>query len=462
VVLTGEREMSKKILISLLLLFAGVGPATAADKTLDARLVPKLYSAAPAAFIENVGQIAEPTVRYVFRGSGANIFHTTKGPVFQLFKREKPAREAVQHSDEGAEFRGLGRHPHMDKRDIIRRTCSISMRFIGAKGVRPIGRNKQETKVNYFIGDDPSKWHTDVATYSEVVYPQLYEGISLHTFGRRSHLKYEFRIAAGADYRQIVFAYEGTVGMKIDSTGALHINTPLGELVDGAPYIYQIINGQQVQIPGRYRLIDEKSYTFEITGKVEPTTELIIDPHLVWARFLGGDDDEGAYGIAVDSQGYAYLTGRTCSDNFPASGLVGGPSDAFVARIKPNGDRAWAVYLGGYDGDDCGYGVDILETGDTARDHVFVTGDTNSTDFPYRSYGFQTCKNGLTDAFVSKLNSNNGNLDWSSYLGGDGDDVGRDIAFVRVAGVVDSNVVMVTGATGSTPTKTAVRPRKFV
>ena len=292
--------MSRKILISLLLLFAVVGPATAADKMVEAELVPKLYSAAPAAFIENVGQIAEPTVRYVFRGSGANIFHTTKGPVFQLLEPERPVRET-------------GRH--IDKRGIIRRTCSVSMRFIGAKAVRPIGCNKQETKVNYFIGDDPNKWHTDVSTYSEVVYPQLYEGISLHTFGRRSHLKYEFRIAAGADYRRIIFAYEGTIGMEIDSTGSLHVNTPFGELVDAAPYIYQIINGRQVQIPGRYRLIDGKSCTFEISGRIDPRAELVIDPYLVWAGFLRGSDDEGAYDVTVNRHGYSYVTGETCSAN---------------------------------------------------------------------------------------------------------------------------------------------------
>jgi hypothetical protein len=324
--------MSHKNLISFVVLLVFAGSARAAEKAVEAtrERVLELYTAAPAAFIENAGQIADPRVRYVFRGSGANIYHTTKGPVFQLFRREKLARGAKRYREERAEYHGLDRH---DKKDIIRRACSFSMRFIGAKGVSPIGRDKQETKVNYFIGDDSNKWHTDVATYSKVVYPQLYDGISLHTFGRKSHLKYEFRIAAGADYRQIAVTYEGAGDMKIDSTGALYVNTPLGKLVDGVPYIYQIINGQQVQISGRYRLIDENSYTFEISGRFDPTTELVIDPHLSWARYLGGDDDESAYGIAVDSQGYAYLTGRTCSDNFPASGLVQGPSDGHGKRL---------------------------------------------------------------------------------------------------------------------------------
>ncbi|MHC4545230.1 MAG: DUF7948 domain-containing protein, partial [Planctomycetota bacterium] len=239
--------MRNKSLICFVALLVMAGSARPAEKTVEAmrERVLELYSTAPAAFIENAGQIADPTVRYVFRGSGANIYHTTKGPVFQLFQREKLAQEAKHLRDECAEYHGLGRH---DKKDIIRRTCSFSMRFIGAKGVSPIGRDKQETKVNYFIGGDANKWYTNVSTYSDVVYPQLYDGISLHTFGRRSRLKYEFHVAAGADYRQIAVTYEGADGMKIDSTGTLHVNMPLGELVDNVPYIYQIINGQQVQI----------------------------------------------------------------------------------------------------------------------------------------------------------------------------------------------------------------------
>ncbi|MDH4239951.1 MAG: SBBP repeat-containing protein, partial [Phycisphaerae bacterium] len=431
--------MSKKSLISLVLLFSGVGPTMAADKTVDARRTRplELYSAAPAAFIENAGQITDPTVCYVFRGSGANIFHTTKGPVFQLFQQEKPGQDSKNYSDEHAEFLGLGRH---DKKDVIRRTHSFSMRFIGAKGVRPIGRGKQETKVNYFIGGDPNKWHTDVTTYSEVVYPELYDGISLHTFGRRSYLKYEFHVAAGADYRKIIVTYEGA-GIKIDSTGALHVNTPLGELVDEVPCVYQIINGQQVQIPGRYRLIDEKSYTFEISGRVDTTTELVIDPSLSWSSYLGGNDDETAYDIAVDrNSGDALLAGVTNSVDFggpyPRYYGSGGYYDAFVAKVNSSGVQ-WVAFLGG-GGDDAARGVAVDPNGD-----VLLTGHTDSTDFPTTEGVYQDSHQGGTDAFVAKVSFDGSTLLWSTYLGGDYGDWGYDVAvdelgFCYVTGSTDS------------------------
>jgi hypothetical protein len=414
--------------------------ARAVDKTVDAMQARalELYSAAPAVFVENVGRITDPTVRYVFRGSGANIFHTTKGPVFQLFKQEKNGQDSKNYRDEHAEFLGLGRH---DKKDIIRRACSLSMRFIGAKAVRPIGRGKQETKVNYFIGSDPNKWHTDVATFSNVVYPELYDGISLHTFGRRSHLKYEFHIAAGADYRQIVVKYGGADNIKIDSNGALHINTPLGELVDGVPYIYQIINGQQVQLPGGYRLIDENSYTFEISGKVDPTTELVIDPHLSWASYLGGSDNETGYDIAVDrNSGDALLTGVTNSVNFgePYPRYYGscGSYDAFVAKVNSSGVQ-WVAFLGG-SGDDAARGVAVDPNGD-----VLLTGHTDSSDFPTKGEVYQDSPQGGIDAFVAKVSSDGSELSWATYLGGVYGDWGYDVAvysgFCYVTGATDSN-----------------------
>ncbi|NIP23899.1 MAG: hypothetical protein GWN67_06895, partial [Phycisphaerae bacterium] len=434
--------MSKQSLISLVALLVMAYSADSAEKMVDSRRARalELYSAAPAVFIENVRQISDSTVRYVFRGSGANIFHTTKGPVFQLFKREKAGQDSNKYRDEHAGSLGLQRH---DNKAIIKGRCSISMKFIGAKGVRPIGRGKQETKVNYFIGSNPDKWHTDVATFSNVVYPELYDGISLHTFGRRSHLKYEFHIAEGADYRQIAIKYEGVDGMRIDSNGTLHINTPLGEMVDKVPYIYQIIEGHQVQLPGSYRLIDENSYTFEISGKVDPTIEVVIDPTLSWSSYLGGSDNETGYGIAVDSTGNAFLTGATSSDLFPTMPGVYqefyfGQTDAFVAKVGSVGELLWATYLGG-EGDDKGYGIAVDTNGD-----VLLTGRTASDYFP-RVGGLDDKLDGSTDAFVAKLSNDGSSLSWSRYLGGADDDWANGIT------VGATGYCLLTGVTNSDP-----------
>ena len=108
------------------------------------------------------------------------------------------------------------------------------------------------------------------------------------TSGQQDSLKYEFDVAPGADYRQIQVQYQGAEGLSLDSQGNLHVQTSLGDVVDDAPYVYQEIGGQQVEVPARFELVDGQSCRFVLTGAYDPTRELVIDPDLAWATYLGG------------------------------------------------------------------------------------------------------------------------------------------------------------------------------
>jgi len=165
----------------------------------------------PAIFVENQGQW-DKDVCYGFDGRGVRVSFTDSGPVFQMLRdatKEGQLSQAV-----------------------------FSASFVGARRVRPRGLDPSETKVNYYSGNDPSKWHSGVPSFKKVVYKGLYEGVDLHTWGRHSGLKYEFHVAPGADWRQIVVRYEGIEGLSIDEKGALHVKTSLGEMVDDAPVVY--------------------------------------------------------------------------------------------------------------------------------------------------------------------------------------------------------------------------------
>ncbi len=125
------------------------------------------FSAAPAAFIENVGQITDASVRYVFYGSGANIFHTTNGPVFQLFKNEKISDDKLSSEKEADSPKdSMSRR---EGEDFATRSCTFSASFTGAKRVEPVGTHRHQAKVNYFIGNNQNKWRTGVPTYGKVV-----------------------------------------------------------------------------------------------------------------------------------------------------------------------------------------------------------------------------------------------------------------------------------------------------
>jgi hypothetical protein len=393
--------------VVLCVAFAGLAAAAQAPAATQAATgdTMRAFDLSPALFVENKGQWNE-AVRYGFDGRGVRVSFTDSGPVFQMLKTTG------------------------DKENPETAQVVFTATFAGARQVRPTALERSDTQVNYYIGDDPLKWQSGVASYKKILYKGLYDGIDLYTWGKRSGLKYEFHVAPGADWRQVVVRYEGIEGLAIDDKGALHVKTALGEMVDEAPVVYQETASGRKEIPSRFRLVGETGYGFEVTGAVDARVPLVLDPKLEWSSYLGGSDSETACGIACDSTGDAYVTGYTASENFPAPGGIdtgiSGPNDAFVAKITPTGSLAWATYLGG-DGAEIGYQVACDSTG-----NVWAVGNTSSTDFPVPG-GFDTSLGGsaypvvICDVFVVKFTPS-GSLAWGSYLGGSGDDRGFAIA----------------------------------
>ena len=149
---------------------------------------------------------------------------------------------------------------------------------------------------------------------------------------------------------------------------------------------------------------------------------------LVYSSLLGGSGDDFGLDIVVDPQGAAYVTGDTNSPDFPVhnplqSSFKGGPSDAFVAKIQPQGaGLAFATYIGGTD-EDHGFGIAV----DFAR-NIYVAGYSKSADFPTTPHALQPTSAGGFDSVILKLRSDGQKLLYSTYLGGSADDEGLDIA----------------------------------
>lgn len=150
------------------------------------------------------------------------------------------------------------------------------------------------------------------------------------------------------------------------------------------------------------------------------------DGTLVYSTYLGGSDEDRAYGIAVDPGGFAYVTGYTHSADFPTASpwqaQLGGQKDAFVVKLDPAGGRiAWSTFLGGSDRDQ-GRGIAV-----DARGAVFVAGSTDSLDFPV-AHALQPRLADGRDAFVAKLNPDGRGLAYSTFLGGAGYELAYGIA----------------------------------
>ncbi|HUU85066.1 MAG TPA: SBBP repeat-containing protein [Phycisphaerae bacterium] len=394
----------------------------------------ELFSVSPALFVENQGQWADETVRYVHQGDGANVAMTDSGPVFQVF-RQDPAPDAVPPADDPAIPRPDDR---LSPEETVTQVLEFSATFVGANTVTPVGLEQSETLFNYFIGDQ-ANWRSEVPGYEKVAYAGLYDDIDLVTWGQRDSLKYEFHVAPGADWSAIQVRYDGITGLSINEAGDLVVDLGegWGSLTDDAPYIYQVIDGERQEVAGRFVLLDEWTYSFEITGAYDPLQALILDPDLAWSTYLGGSGWEEGGGIAVDSSGNILVTGSTWSPGWTSGGFdttLNGDSDAFVVKLFPTGGHVWSSYLGG-SGDDNGYGIAVDSSG-----NALVTGTTNSSGWVLG--GFDTSYNGGGDAFVVKLGPAGNHL-WSTYLGGNSEERGNGIA-VDAAGNA-----LVTGETWS-------------
>jgi hypothetical protein len=172
---------------------------------------------------------------------------------------------------------------------------------------------------------------------------------------------------------------------------------------------------------------------------------------LVYCGYIGGADDEETYAIAVDISGNAYVTGCTYSNSFPKKvgpdmTFNGGPTDAFVAKVKADGTGlAYCGFIGGGPsdrgyGNECGYGIAVDGSG-----NAYVTGITDSTEatFPV-TVGPDLTYNGLDEAFVAKVKADGTGLAYCGYIGGENNEYGSGIA------VDGSGNAYITGQTDST------------
>jgi len=163
---------------------------------------------------------------------------------------------------------------------------------------------------------------------------------------------------------------------------------------------------------------------------------------LQFSSYLGGNQSDRAFGVAVDAQGNAYVTGSTLSGNFPVvnafqSRFGGGLRDAFLTKVTAAGTIGFSTYLGGV-GDEQAYDVAVDSNGE-----IILTGYTTSLNFPMSHPLVGTYRGGIDDIFITKFNSTGSALVFSTYWGGSNSDNG-----VRLA-VDKNNTIYITGTTSS-------------
>jgi hypothetical protein len=387
----------------------------------DAQELAEGYGALPLSFEPNVGQTDE-RVAFLARARGYTVFVTPEETVLSLggaSERAEPGPVAAARSEEPA-------------------PSALRMRCAGASApARVVALEKLEATSNYFLGDDPSLWHTEVPNYGRVRLEGIYDGVDLDFYGTRRQLEYDFRVAPGADASQVRVWFDGAEAIDVDESGDLVLRMRGGEVRQQRARVYQDGPGGRQEVSARYALTGYGEVGFDL-GAYDPAQPLVIDPVLVYSTYLGGSDSDECRGIAVDDAGAAYIGGITSSPDFPTEDAGRSLPGVFVAKLNPTGTAlVYATFIG--DGR-----LDVI-CGGIAVDGAgaaYITGHTFSNRYPTVN-ALQPDHPGRDNAFVTKLNPAGTALVYSTYLGGSADDEGQGIA------VDASGVACVTGWTES-------------
>ena len=419
----------------------------------NARLL-ETYGQLPLRFEMNRGQ-TDQQVKFLARGRGYSLFLTGNEAVLQLRKPSEVSAASLGGQD--AQFKEFlfspevlpGRHESGNLRRQTPPPTTLRMNLVGANHeASVVGVGELSSKVNYFVGNDPKKWRSNVSTYAKVRYKDVYPGVDLVYHGNQGQLEYDFVVAPGADPRAITLevktqhsesaALRGQVETctRIDADGNLVLPTAGGEVRFHKPRVYQLISDSQAQtarsyVDTHYVLKDGDQVGFEVAA-YDAHKALIIDPVLSYSTYLGGSMDDFGNAITTDSAGNIYVTGGTTSSNFPTTpgvlqpiyagdNILGNQSvigDVFVTKLSPSGSTAiYSTYLGGAGGDNA-YAIAV----DAAND-VYLTGATNSSDFPVTPGVYQPTSGGLNDVFVTKLNATGSSLVYSTHIGVGGEGI---------------------------------------
>ncbi|MBM4053233.1 MAG: hypothetical protein FJ264_00885 [Planctomycetes bacterium] len=267
----------------------------------DTSIIRESYSKLPLYFIKNEGQMGEE-VKFYETGSGHVMYFTEEGVYLSLIGGRQDTGNKMP------EARGENQDAGVSD-SAFHNSDIVTIRLI------PIGANKhpeivaeglQEGTINYFIGNEPENWRTNIPTYSAVVYKEIYKGIDLKFYGNNRQLEYDVIVRPGADPAQVRFAYEGIEDLRINKDGDLEIilgrlgeaertqqaglyglnrlngcdgsaspdpsyaasldnsNSSSGltteqKIIQKRPYVYQEIEGKRVEVKGRFVLHDADS-----------------------------------------------------------------------------------------------------------------------------------------------------------------------------------------------------------
>ena len=408
----------------------------------DHARVAETLRSAPVMFIENVGQFHD----------GAR-FQVWGGPGTMWLAEDAIWITVFEQRSKGAEEPGRDSLPHLRaSAPRPRRTVNLKLSFPGANPhphIEPFGR--VDTVVSYFIGNDPDQWHPDVPVWGGVRYVDMYPGVDLEVTSEGGRWTWRFAVRDSQfAISNVRLRVHGADKIALDGD-RLRLTTAPGQCI--LP-LFQAVSADGSPLPRAGEGLGMR--TNEITAPFAPANPAAVGGQpsavapagaydLLYSTFLGGSNGECLWprcAMAVDSNGAAYVAGETYSSDFPTTPdafdtTYNGDGDAFVVKLNTTGSALiYAAFLGGGNSD-WGLGIAVDGSGTS-----YVTGRTESPDFPATPDVFDTTHNGSRDVFVVKLNATGSALVYATFLGGDNWDEGDAIAVDEAGNVYMTGVTI--------------------
>ncbi len=323
-------------------------------------------------------------------------------------------------------------HPGMVN-TMVPRKQAIKMYFLGLKHVpQTYASQIQSHYYNYFLGDQPHQWVSNIHPAGQVNYKNVYPGVDFKIDGQ-DELKYEWIVHQPTTEKinQIQIQIQGADSLAIHDN-RLHIYTSVGILYDDLPYSYQIINGELVEVNAAY-VLHHDIVSYAITSELDPNYPLIIDPKLIFSTYSGSKGDNFGFTATYDSHGNLYAGGIVDASVQPYpvtpgaydtsfnQGLGSEPAnlacDISISKYDSAGSKLlWATYLGG-DADEYPHSLVV-----DRNDDLIILGTTFSNKFPHTKDCVDSTHAGGTDIIVSKLSEDGTQLLASTFIGGPSND----------------------------------------
>jgi gliding motility-associated-like protein len=303
------------------------------------------------------------------------------------------------------------------------------------------GVQKQSHHRNYFVGQDPEKWQSEVGLYRQVIYKDLYPGIDLRFYIHQEQgLKYDFIVQDPGTYQAISLRFDGATKMHI-SAGHLVIETSVGQVIERPPVTWQTVSGHKQERASKY-VLDNNLLKFEI-GQISQGHVMVIDPSIVFSSYSGSVVDNFGFTATYDRDGNLYAGGIAYGVGYPVSTgayqqTFAGSIDVSISKFASDGKSMYySTYLGG-SANEQPHSMVVAP-----NDELIVMGATGSNNFPVSNNAFQRNFGGGpftsaipanfafgTDLFITRFNAAGTGIIGSSFVGGSlSDGLSTNISF---------------------------------